>query len=136
MRRTLLVANSDAQLCEDYRRILSERGYDVATASDGLDCLEKLSQATPDVLVLEWELPWGGGEGVLAYLREDHALDSVPVVLISKLIDPQQMANYIETPVVDILYKPFSLTRLLASLQAAVAIKKHRKPSPLSHALA
>lgn len=136
MRRTLLIANGDSPLCEDYQRILNERGYDVETASDGLDCLEKLRQATPDVLLLEWELPWGGGAGVLADLREDRSMESLPVVLIANVIDPQQMAEFIESPVIDFLHKPFSLTKLLASLQAAIAIKKHRKPSPPSRVLA
>jgi hypothetical protein len=43
----------------------------VETASDGLDCLKKLRRATPAALVLDLKLHWGGGDGVLAWLRED-----------------------------------------------------------------
>ena len=49
------------------------------TVSNGLDCVEKLRRVTPAVLA--WELRWGGGDGVRAWLREKGAKSGVPVVL-------------------------------------------------------
>ena len=71
MKQALLIADRDAELCDVYRRFLTDRGYEVETSSDGLDCLRKLRQVTPAVLVLDLELLWGGGDGVLAWLREE-----------------------------------------------------------------
>ena len=53
MKPTLLIAQSDAELRDAYRRFLTGRGYDVETAADGLDCLEKLRRVAPAVLVLD-----------------------------------------------------------------------------------
>ena len=39
MKQRLLIADRDAELCELYRRFLTERGYEVETSTDGLDCL-------------------------------------------------------------------------------------------------
>ena len=69
MKQRLLIADRDAELCEVFRTFLTERGYEVETSTDGLDCLAKLRQVTPAVLVLDLELLWGGGDGVLAWLR-------------------------------------------------------------------
>ena len=71
MKQTMLIADGDAELCDHYRNFATEHGYDVETSSDGLDCVRKLRQVTPTVLVLDMELRWGGGDGVLGWLREE-----------------------------------------------------------------
>jgi DNA-binding response OmpR family regulator len=100
MKCTLLIAEGDAELCEVYRRFFTERGYEVETASDGLDCLAKLRRATPAALVLDRELRWGGGDGVLAWLREQSEAFTLPVVLtttatlFSGAVSRHQAARY------------------------------------------
>ena len=47
MKRTLLIADGDAELCDVYRRFLTGLGYDVETSSDGLGCVRKLHEMTP-----------------------------------------------------------------------------------------
>ena len=79
MKRTLLIAEGDTELCNLYRHLLMERGYTVETSNDGLDCLRKLRRGIPDVLVLDLDLHWGGGEGVLAWLREESPTHGIPV---------------------------------------------------------
>ena len=78
MNRRLLFAEGDPDLCRRYEIFFDEFGYEVETASDGLDCLEKLRQATPAVLVLDSELRWGGaGRGAfLAARGRSHPWDS------------------------------------------------------------
>ena len=56
MRQSLLIADADVELCDLYGRFLTELGYEVATSSDGLDCLQKLRQVTPAALVLDLDL--------------------------------------------------------------------------------
>jgi DNA-binding response OmpR family regulator len=127
MKPTLLVADGDAALCAAYQRFLGERGYEVEIASDGLDCVKKLGRVRPAVLVLDLELHWGGGDGVLAWLREEGAAAGVPVVLTAAASDSPMVANF-EPPVVTFLPKPFALTTLLESVRAA-ADKGHEEPS-------
>lgn len=123
MKPTLLIAEGDAELRDLFRWFLTEHGYEVETASDGLDCLEKLRRVLPAVLVLDRELRWGGGDGVLAWLREEGVTSRVRVVLTATAGCPQNSAEFIEPPVVDYLLKPFALTTLLRSVRAAAARK-------------
>jgi DNA-binding response OmpR family regulator len=53
MKRTILFADGDGDLCDLYQMYVADRGYHVEIASEGLDCLEKLRRARPDVLVLD-----------------------------------------------------------------------------------
>src|SRR5262249_45535611 len=119
MKPALLIAESDAEPCDVYRRFITERGYEVETASDGLDCLAKLQRATPAAVVLDMNLPWGGGSGVLAWLREERANSGVAVILTATAGHLLEASAAIEPPVVGFLPKPFALTALLESVRSA-----------------
>jgi len=121
MKPILLIAEGDADLCTVYQTFFTSYGYEVETASDGLDCLKKLRQVRPAVLVLDLELRWGGGDGVLAWLREESDVSAVAVVLTATADSFPDIAEDIEPPVVKLLLKPFALTALLESVRTAVA---------------
>lgn len=84
MKATVVLALADVAQCQHYRTILGQEGFEVHTASGGIECMEKLRSVLPDVLVLAAELPWGGAEGVLAELVEDPSLPWVPVLLLGE----------------------------------------------------
>jgi DNA-binding response OmpR family regulator len=129
MKPMLLIADGDPELCDLYRRFLAERGYDVETSSDGLDCLTKLRQLAPAAFVLDLELQWGGGDGVLGWLREECPAHGIPVILTATAGYPQGFADFIEPPVVEYLPKPFTLTALLERVRSAVAASAQGKPA-------
>lgn len=128
MKPTVLIADGDTELCEIYQSFLTERGYEVEIAQNGLDCLMKLRAARPTLLVLEQELHWGGGDGVLAWLREQDGASELPVVLITTGGTSAPGAPDLRPPVVKFLPKPFSLTDLLHSVRTAVAKRKDEEP--------
>jgi DNA-binding response OmpR family regulator len=110
---SVLIAEADADLRAIYQRFFAYQRWQVQTAGGGLECLAKLRQSPPELLVLDWELPWGGGEGVLALMRDDPRLRRVPVLLTSVLTSPQALAGLVTPPVMHALRKPFPLGALL-----------------------
>ena len=129
MKHCLLIADRDAEWCELYRTFLTVLGYEVETAMDGLDCLAKLRQVAPAVLVLDQGLLWGGGDGVLAWLREERPALEIPVLLMATAAAGPDSGVFKEAPVVDYLPKPVALTPLLESVRSAVARKDRSEPS-------
>src|SRR5262249_10670230 len=85
----VLLADPDLNLLDAYRAFLLRDGFDVVTATDGLDCVAKMRSFLPEVLVLEPELPWGRGDGVLAQMYEDPAVPLVPVMVLTSQEDPE-----------------------------------------------
>src|SRR3954470_3018199 len=83
----VLIADPDQLLVASYREFLAGEGFEVATAADGLDCMAKLRSFAPDVLVLEPAQLWGGGDGVLARLREEADLSPAKVLVLSARLD-------------------------------------------------
>jgi response regulator of citrate/malate metabolism len=82
-----------------------------------LECLERLQDFAPDVLVLEPELPWGGGDGVLAVIHEQPELRPAFVVLVSYARDCSLLHRVSRFKVDDYQVKPLSATRLAHGLR-------------------
>ena len=85
---TVLIAEADRDLRDAYVQFLARLGFEIDTAADGLECLSKLRRFLPDVLILDLELLWGGGEGVRAILRDETQLRRKRVVLSSAAASP------------------------------------------------
>ena len=80
----VLIADPDRFLLGSYGRHLSEHGATVTTATTGLECAARLRDSAPDVLVLEPNLLWGGGDGVLAVIAEEPELRPTVVMLLAQ----------------------------------------------------
>ena len=57
----VLIADPDESLMAEYREH-SREGFEIVTVPNGLECVDRLREQVPDVLVLEPQLPWGGGD--------------------------------------------------------------------------
>lgn len=73
---------------EDSSRLLLENlfvlsGFSVQTASNGAEALRRLDADVPDLMVLDLMLPWVNGFEVLATIRDDPALNRLPVIVIT-----------------------------------------------------
>lgn len=126
MKQTVLIAEGDVELRGICRNFLSDRGFAVETASDGMDCLAKLRHVSPAILVLDRELRWGGADGVLAWIREQRFHSELAVVLTATA---NASPDTIESPVVRLLSKPFTLTALLESVRGAGAESRPEEPA-------
>jgi DNA-binding response OmpR family regulator len=104
----VLLADPDESLLTLYRAFLVNDRFTVETATSGLECVEKLRSFAPDVLVLEPELPWGRGEGVLARMHQETDLPRVPVVVLSHRLDSVRLNAMNEFDVSAYYVKPLS----------------------------
>lgn len=77
----VLVADPDVCLANSYSRFLTERGFRSSMARSALDCVHRLRTEVPDLLILDPDLPWGGGGGVLSLMRQDHTVPLVPTLI-------------------------------------------------------
>jgi DNA-binding response OmpR family regulator len=122
----VLIADKDENLLAEYREWLLQAGFDVMTAIDGLDCVGKLRTFKPHVLVLEPELPWGSGEGVLAMMYEEPDVPLVPVMILSDREDPEGQYGVGIFPVSGFHLKPLSAPVLAQSLRGLLGKRSGR----------
>ena len=81
----LLVADDSFTTRELIRSILQSAGYDVTTAVDGFDALDKLRADTYDLVVSDVEMPRVDGFQLTIQIRKDLGLTDLPVVIVTSL---------------------------------------------------
>jgi len=124
----VLIADPDRTLATAYRVALERAGFGVETAASGLECLSGLRAFRPLVLVLEPDLPWGSGEGVLALMEEGSA-PRVPVLLLSSRPEGG-IQRSLHVPVWGRLLKPLEPRRLVGIVSEIACCGKNASQQP------
>jgi DNA-binding response OmpR family regulator len=114
------MADPDESLAPVYREPLSREGFELGTALNGLECVARLRECVPDVLVLEPHMPWGGGDGVLALMGEFPHLATVPVMILTSCRDPHILNRVARFWISDYHLKPLSPDRLMERLRSVL----------------
>ena len=127
MSRTLLAIDDDAVLLGLIGRFLKRKGWGYEKAMTGEEGLKKARESKPDVVLLDVELPDETGWNVCRSLKQDAALRSVPVVMISgKRIVGEDRAKGLEYGADDYLVKPFDLSVMLLKIEAILRVTERR----------
>lgn len=95
-------------------------GYDVATASDGIEAIAAVEKFLPDVMVLDIMMPRMDGLTVLNHLRNKPSTARVPVVLLSAKADSADVAIGRRAGASDYITKPFETEDLLERARRAM----------------
>lgn len=91
--KSVLLVEDDAFLSEIYSTRFRKAGYDVSVAEDGEEALLRARNAPPRVILLDLVLPKRNGFSVLEALKADEELKSIPVVVLSNLGEPGDIAR-------------------------------------------
>lgn len=109
----LLLIEDEAKLASYLRQGLSEEGFVVETAYNGVDGLHMATQGHYDLIVLDGMLPGIDGLGVLAALR--HSRDT-PVLMLTARGAVEDRVKGLQSGADDYLTKPFAFSELVARL--------------------
>lgn len=112
--------------------ILSEEGYEVLEADNGLAGLECVLEFNPDVILLDVMMPGMDGFEVCRRLKDDEHTRLIPVVFITALNDKRSRIMGIEAGGDDFLSKPFDRLELSARIKSL--IRQKRLNEDLDHA--
>ncbi|HEY5994556.1 MAG TPA: Hpt domain-containing protein [Gallionellaceae bacterium] len=97
-------------------RMLARAGYDVATAKDGVDALEQLTQVIPDVMLLDVEMPRMDGFELTRQIRRDPKLHNLPILMITSRTAEKHRDHALELGVNAYFGKPFQEEELLQQI--------------------
>jgi CheY-like chemotaxis protein len=103
----VLVVDDDEVIRQLITVNLELEGFDVYTAVDGQDCLDKIKDVAPDVVTLDVMMPRLDGWETAARLRQDPDLDTVRVILLSARAQEADVERGSRIGVDAYLTKPF-----------------------------
>ncbi len=106
---TVLVIDDDDAARELMQRFLSSKGFRVETASNGQDGLRKAAELMPAAITLDVMMPGMDGWAVLAALKQDTKLATIPVVMLT-IVDEKSLGFALGAA--DYLTKPIDRKRL------------------------
>lgn len=87
MSKTILIADDDDSVRRVYTVRCQELGLAVRTVPDAMMALTVIHKQTPDLLLLDINMPAGSGVGVLEMIRSDTRLEDLPVIVFSGAAD-------------------------------------------------
>jgi DNA-binding response OmpR family regulator len=114
----LLVADDSETVLLMLQRRLEMEGYEVVTATDGVEALDRLREAgaqEPDVILLDAMMPNKSGTEVLEEIRGEGS--KIPVLMISAHLDAQEPERMRKLGANDIVPKPFEWEDLIGKIE-------------------
>ena len=124
----ILVADDDLELSGLIAFALRQGGFTVVEAPDGPSALQAISNESPDLVILDVNMPRLNGFEVLAKLR---AFSRVPVLMLTVLASEDDQVRGLDLGADDYLVKPFSPRTLLARVRALLRRGGSEKPGAI-----
>lgn len=115
--RTILLADDEPMILRVMRLALEKDGYQVDTAIDGKDALEKIAASRPDILVTDINMPRMTGKELCLHIEETMPDRQFPIFVTTSLtaLEHREWSGKISNLV--FLEKPISIRKLLAAIQ-------------------
>lgn len=92
--------------------MFEDEGYDVITARNGEEAIEKAYSDKPDLIILDMVLPGKNGKEVLAELKNDASCAKLPVILITAQTQKSYVASLRDSGADFYMTKPFDIYEL------------------------
>lgn len=105
-------------------RMLIRAGYQVVTANDGVDALEQLEEFTPDVMLLDIEMPRMDGFALAKELRRSPNTKNMPIIMITSRTADKHRDYAMQLGVNTYLGKPYQEDELLQNIADFLAVHK------------
>ncbi len=115
-RGTILVIDDETDLVELLKDVLSSEGYQVETARDGKEGLERLAKAPPDLIILDINMPRMGGIAFYHEIADADGRSRYPLIVLTARAQLEQLFRDFEADA--FMTKPFKIQDLLTQIRS------------------
>ncbi len=121
MTKTVLTVDDSRTIRDMLRVTLAAAGYSVLQAEDGQQGLDMLSDAKPDVIITDINMPRLDGYGFIAGVRSHGALRAVPILVLSTESDAEKKQRARAAGATGWIVKPFDPAKLVDAVRRVAA---------------
>jgi len=115
MQRILIVEDNEMNLDMLSRRLM-HRGFDVTSARDGLEGLDRARAESPDLILLDMSLPKKDGWAVVRELKQDSKTQAIPVIALTAHAMVGDHGRALKAGCDEYETKPIDMTRLIEKI--------------------
>lgn len=127
-KKKILAVDDEADVLLIVKTALISEGYDVSTATNGMDALAIASENPPDLAILDVMMPEMNGFEVLAKMREMPETASTPVIMLTGVSDKNKIRDALAHGVDYYVVKPFEFHDLMSKIK--IVLSDSRIPEP------
>jgi len=113
MPKKILAVDDEKHIVRLIQVNLQRAGYEVITAADGMEALQKVADEAPDMIVLDWMMPHLNGLETLKRLKQNEATKDIPVIMLTAKAQDADVLTGWKSGVDSYLTKPFNPMELL-----------------------
>ncbi len=113
--KRILVVDDERQITRMLRTALQSSGYEVVTAQDGMEALERIKEQAPDLIITDLAMPELNGVELTQNVRR---LSETPILVLSVRDGDAMKIRALDAGADDYITKPFSMPELLARVRA------------------
>lgn len=114
MPRKILAVDDEKHIVKLVQVNLERQGYEVITANDGKEALQKVEEENPDLIVLDVMMPYMDGFEVLQNLRRNPSTRDIPVIMLTAKAQDADVFKGWQSGVDCYLTKPFNPMELIS----------------------
>lgn len=121
MTKTVLTIDDSRTMRDMLRLALTEAGFKVIQAEDGIHGLEVLNANQPDIIVTDINMPRMDGFGVIESVRKESRYRHIPVLVLTTESDQDKKARAKQAGATGWIVKPFEPAKLVAAIRRVSA---------------
>jgi two-component system chemotaxis response regulator CheY len=115
--KTILTVDDSRTMRDMLLMTLTEAGYQVAQAEDGVEGLARLKDSSPDAIITDINMPKLDGFGFIEQVRRDPARRAVPILVLTTESEPELKERARKAGATGWIVKPFNPAKLLDALR-------------------
>ena len=120
MRPRILVVEDEAALQQLLAYNLERAGFAVEQAYDADEARTMIAEQAPDLVLLDWMLPYMSGLELCRQLRRQPVTANLPIVMLTARVEERDRLQGLDTGADDYITKPFSVDELIARVRAVL----------------
>jgi diguanylate cyclase (GGDEF)-like protein len=132
-RKKILIIDDTELMVKLTTDILTEKGYEVVSASNGLDGIKMVMTEKPDLVLLDIVMPGIDGFEVCKLLRQDESNNLMPIIMLTAQGNEEDKLTGLELGADDYITKPFNPRELISRVKnTLLRIDRNRWANPLT----
>ncbi|WP_163930547.1 phosphate regulon transcriptional regulator PhoB [Paraferrimonas sp. SM1919] len=132
MAARILVVEDESAIREMLTFVLEQHGFNIVSAEDFDSAEARLVEPYPDLILLDWMFPGGGGIQFAKQIKSDEFTRQIPIIMLTARGEEEDKVKGLEVGADDYVTKPFSPKELIARIKAVL---RRAAPTRLEEAI-